>query len=212
MADNEKKESDIDWQVLKLSISMFCVCLLIAGSMIGASHYFSSEMEKQFKQNKQLFQSITTRYLDIDREEQLLLDYYPRFVSLYNDGIIGKEKRLNWIEALRQSGESINVPSLRYSIESQAEYSPSYNVDYNGFKLYSSQMQLVLGLLHEGDLFNLLTELTKNAKGFFTINECMIRSKGNEIIFEKDTVNVDTVCTMQWITINLPDGQNIEIL
>lgn len=212
MADKPKKESDMDWQVLKLSMIMFSICLLIAGSLIGASYYFNSGMENEFKKSKQLFQSISKRYLDIDEEEQLLLDYYPKFVSLYNDGIIGKEKRLNWIEALRHSGESVNVPSLSYSIESQAEYAPSYSVDYGGFKLYASEMQLVLGLLHEGDLFNLLAELANNAKGLFTVNECSIRQSGNEIKFEKDTVNVSTVCTMQWITINLPDGQNIEIL
>ncbi|MEM7026667.1 MAG: hypothetical protein AAF410_00395 [Pseudomonadota bacterium] len=212
MAEKQKKESDIDWKVLKLSLIMLCICVIISGSLVGASYYFSNQMEKEFTKNKQQFQSISRRYLDIDQEEQLLLDYYPRFVKLYNKGIIGKEKRLNWIEALRQSGESVNIPSLRYSIESQSEFSPTYPVDYSGFKLYSSEMQLVLGLLHEGDLFNLLSELSVNAKGLFTVDECIIRRSSDELKFEKDMVNVNTICTMQWITINLPDGQNIEIL
>ncbi len=206
-----KTESNIDWSVLKLSLIMFAIIVVISGSMLTASYYFNANMEKEYKQNKNQFQSISRRYLDIDQEEQLLLDYYPKFVKLYNEGLIGREKRLNWIEALRKSGEKVDIPKLSYSIESQAEFIPGYTIDYSGYKLYTSRMELMLGMLHEGDIFNLLNELNSNAKGMYTVNECSFRKSGSGIEFRKDYINVDTVCTLQWITINLPDS-DLEIL
>ena len=72
-------------------------------------------------------------------------------------------------------------------------------------------MELVLGLLHEGDMFDFLQELDNNAKGIYTVNECTFKRNGRDIRFEKDAVNINAVCTLQWITINLPDG-DVEIL
>ncbi|MEQ8426456.1 MAG: hypothetical protein RLT87_08145 [Gammaproteobacteria bacterium] len=207
-----QKQSDTDWSVLRTPLILLFACVLVSGSMIAGSYYFNTAMEKEYKLQKTQFQTISRRYLDIDQEEKLLLDYYPRFVKLYNDGIIGRERRLDWIEALRQSGEKVDIPKLSYAIESQSEYLPAYSINYNGFKLYSSRMELKLGLLHEGDMFNLLNALNNNAKGLYTVSQCSFKKRENQIRFERDHVNIDTACTLQWITINLPDGKDIEIL
>ena len=212
MATKEKKPSDIDWGVLRGPLILLFISLLVGGAMAGGSYYFSTEMEKQYNAQKSQFQSISRRYLDIDQEEKLLLDYYPRFVKLYNQGVIGRERRLDWIEALRQSGETVDVPKLSYAIESQNEFVPAYTVNYGGYKLYSTRMELQLGLLHEGDMFSLLSQLNNSAKGMYTVSQCSFKRKGNQIRFEKDFVNIDTACTLQWITINLPDGQDLELL
>ena len=207
-----EKKSDIDWSILKLSIIVFCICILLVSGLVASAYYFNVTMEKEYNRNKSMFQSISRRYLDIDQEEQLLLDYYPRFVKLYNDGVLGRERRLNWIEALRQSGESVKIPSMTYSIESQAEFKPAYDVKHDGFRLYTSRMELMLGLFHEGDIFRLLNELNQKAKGLFTVNVCSFNKTGQSILFEKGKVNINSTCTLQWITINLPDGKDIEIL
>ncbi len=212
MAKAEKKPGEIDWSVLRTPLILLFVSLLLGGSLVAGSYYFSTAMEKEYKAQKAQFQSISRRYLDIDQEEKLLLDYYPRFVQLYNKGILGRERRLDWIEALRQSGEIVDIPQLSYAIESQNEFLPAYTINYNGYKLYSTRMELKLGLLHEGDIFNLFRQLNNNAKGMYTVSQCSFKRKNNEIRFEKDQANIDSACTLQWITINLPDGQDIEVL
>jgi hypothetical protein len=168
-------------------------------------------MNKEFERNKSLFQSISRRYLDVDQEEKLLRDYYPQFVKLYKQGVIGREKRLNWIEGLREAGESIKLPSLNYSISSQEKYIPEYSINYSGYTLYRSSMELKLGLLHEGDLFKLIDHLNNDAEGVYTISECTFKRNGNEINFEKNAVNISATCLLHWITINLAGSQGIEI-
>ena len=206
------KKEDMDWSVIKGSMIMLGVCIVICSGLISASHYYNKQLERKYRDNKSIFQSISRRYLDIDQEEKLLLEYYPKFIKLYNRGYIGSEKRLNWLEALRHSGETVNIPSLSYSIESQEEFVPGYNVDYGGYKLYTSRMELVLGLLHEGDLFNLLNELNRVADGNYTVNKCNFRMNGRELMYQKDHANINVSCMLEWITLNLPDGKGIEVL
>ncbi len=206
-----EKQSDIDWNILKGPLIVFCVCLIIASALIGGSYYFNSSLNQEFKNNKSIFQSISQRYLDVDQEEKLLRDYYPKFVELYNHGVIGREKRLNWIEALRQGGENIVLPSLTYSINSQEEHIPDYEINYNGYVLYRSSMELDLGMLHEGDLFKLIDYMNKSADGIYTLSECTFRMNGTKVQFDKDHANISASCLLYWITIGLAGGQEIKI-
>tara|TARA_R110000782_G_scaffold166718_9_gene258642 strand:- start:598 stop:1218 length:621 start_codon:yes stop_codon:yes gene_type:complete len=204
-------KAGIDWDILRGSIILFCICLTVGGGLIGGAYYFNSKLSKELKQNKSIFQSISQRYLDVDQEEKLLHEYVPQFVALYDKGVIGPEKRLNWIEALRQSGEDIKLPGLRYSLDSQEVYTPEYEINYNGFALYSSTMELNLGLLHEGDLFELLKYIDRHAAGSYTISECTFRMNGNEIKMNKEQANISADCLLHWITIDLASGARIEI-
>lgn len=207
----EKKESDIDWTILKGSLITLILCLVIASALVGGSYYFNSKLEKEYKNNKSIFQSISRRYLDVDQEEKVLREYYPIFVKLYNRGIIGREQRLNWIETLRQAGEKVKLPSLTYSIDSQEEYIPGFNINYSGYTLYRSAMELQLGLLHEGDLFKLIDYINRNADGIYTLTECSFRMSSDAIKFEENRANISASCLLYWITINLAGGQEIEI-
>ncbi len=201
----------IDWSILRGSIILFCICLLVGSGLIGGAYYFNSKLSKELKRNKSTFQSISQRYLDVDQEEKLLHDYFPQFVALYNKGVIGSEKRLNWIEALRQSGEEIKLPGLQYSIDSQEVFTPDFPINHSGYTLYRSNMELNLGLLHEGDLFNLLKYIDKTADGAYTISECTFNMIGNEILMEKGRANISANCLLHWITIDLASGARIEI-
>lgn len=205
------KKDEIDWSVLKGSLIIFSICLIISTTFIVGSYYFNNSLNKQFNKNKNIFQSISSRYLDVDQEEKLLHDYYPEFVQLYEAGIIGREKRLDWIESLRQSGEKIGLVSLNYSIASQEEFIPEFMINYTGYKLYRSNMDLDVGLLHEADFFKLLDYLNRNVDGSYTISECEFRLNGDQIKFEKDHANISASCLLQWLTIDLADGRRIEI-
>jgi hypothetical protein len=206
-----ENKNEIDWGILKGPITLFCICLVVASVLIGGSYYFNNELNKEYVQNKNIFRSISQRYLDVDQEEKVLRENYPKFIMLYKKGVIGHEKRLNWIEALRQAGEAIKLPSLTYTISSQEEHIPEYTVNYSGYTLYRSTMELSLGLLHEGDLFKLTDYINRVADGIYTLTECSFNKNGSNIQFEKDRANISASCVLNWITINLANGQEIKI-
>ncbi len=204
------KRDDIDWTILKGSVISFMVCLLISSLIASVSYYFRETMQAEFQKNKKNFQSISRRYLAVDEEERLIRQFYPEFVDLYNTGIIGREHRLNWIEVLRQAGERIMLPSLSYEISSQKEYTPEYSINHGRFQLFSSSMQLNLGLLYEGDLQQLLRDLDKQAEGTYSVSECTFNKRG-QVIKDKDTANISAECQLQWFTIKLANGVKLEL-
>ena len=115
-----EEKNKIDWSVLRGAVILFTVCLVLCSLMIGTSYYFYDDASKKFTQSKNLFKSTSRRYLDVDQEEKLLRDHYPDFVKLYNRGVLGREKRLNWIEALRQAAEKLKIPKLNVDIKIKA--------------------------------------------------------------------------------------------
>ena len=198
------KYSDIDWKILRGAIAILVVSISVAGTLIYLTMYFQDRMHREFTRNDLRFQSISKRYLAVDEE------YYPRFIELYNKGVIGKEQRLNWIEVLRTAGMQIQVPTLSYQIESQDTYMPSYSVTLGRFKLYSSKMTLNMRLLHEGDLLNILNRLNKNAKGIYSLNSCRLSQNG-VIVESADAPNINAECDLQWFTIKLANGKDINV-
>ena len=204
------KYSDIDWKILRGAIAILVVSISVAGTLIYLTMYFQDRMHREFTRNDLRFQSISKRYLAVDEEEKLIKKYYPRFIELYNKGVIGKEQRLNWIEVLRTAGMQIQVPTLSYQIESQDTYMPSYSVTLGRFKLYSSKMTLNMRLLHEGDLLNILNRLNKNAKGIYSLNSCRLSQNGL-IVESADAPNINAECDLQWFTIKLANGKDINV-
>jgi len=203
------KRDEIDWSILKVPLITLVACLLIGGLLAGGSYYFKEEKGKEYSQYKRNFQTISQRYLAIDEEEKKIKEFYPRFIELYDNGLIGEEHRLNWLEVLRESGESIQIPAMSYKIDSQKRYVPEFSINMGSFQLFSSSMELELGLLHEGDLIRLLKNLDNNADGSYTVSGCKFSLASREIHSNPDKPNIAATCTLQWFTIKLANGKEL---
>lgn len=204
------RHKDIDWKELRGSITIFVICTVVSGILLYTSHYFQKQMKQEFASNDARFRSISQRYLDVDEEERLINEYFPRFVDLYNSGVIGKEQRLNWIEILRSTAKEMKLPRLNYQVETQKTYTPGYSVDSGSFSIYSSKMNLQMDLLHEGDLFTIFESLNEKAKGMYSPVACDLRSSG-KITEQARAPNINATCELRWYTIRLAGGKEITI-
>jgi len=205
------KRENIDWSILRGSLILLVVCVIISGGIIFGSYYFFNQMEQEYRRNNAQFQSISQRYLAVDEEEKMIKQYYPQFVALHNKGIIGKEHRLNWVEVLRKSGDKIKVPLLNYVIKSQNTYTPGFTVSLGRYQLRSSNMTLSMQLLHEGDLFDLFDELDRDADGLYNISSCEMSAGFSELKDDPKASNISVKCELQWFTISLADGRELEV-
>ena len=202
---------DIDWSILRGALIIFLTCLTISGGLLYASFYFKNEMNNEFRRNDAMFRSISSKYFAVDEEETQIKNYYPLFVDLYNKGVIGRERRLNWIEVLRNAGDEINIPGLSYEIKSQEVHQPKFAVTLGKFKLYRSVMNLKLQLLHEGDLFRLFSALNEHALGAYNVSTCSISTLGSTITENVNKGNVDVSCELTWHTIKLASGKELKV-
>lgn len=205
------KTENIYLKILGGSIIVFVISILVSGSMVFGANYFQKRMLQEYNRSNAAFQSISNRYLAVDEEERLIKSYLPDFVRLHENGIIGDEQRLNWIEVLRAVGDEINLPSLNYQIESQQPYTPAYPLNMGKFKLFSSKMLLNMRLLHEGDLFHILEKLDAAARGSYSISSCTLNQSSTEISDDPGAGNIDARCELLWFTIKMADGKPIKI-
>jgi len=188
------------------------MCLLVSSAVIGGSWYFKQEMSKNYKRSQAQFQGISRQYLAIDEEERLIEEYNPLFLTLFDRGVLGDEHRLDWIETLRATGESIKLPALRYKINSQTIYTPEYPVNTGNFSVYSSDMILNLDLLHEGDIFRVLRDLDNKALGTYSVSGCKFLRISDEVKEDHTEANMSADCNLQWYTIKNSDGGDVKRL
>ncbi len=205
------KRSDIDWSILRGSLIVFFLCLITSGVLLGGSLYFKDKMHQEYERNNAMFRSVSNKYFAVDEEEKLIEKFYPVFIDLYNGGVIGRERRLNWIEAIRKAGEQIKIPGLSYEIRSQEVYKPGFSVKLGRYKLFRSVMNLNMQLLHEGDLFRLLQELDNNALGAYNVSNCTMSSKGKQMSDDPQSGNLIVRCELTWHTIKLANGKELKV-
>ncbi|MFK8067347.1 MAG: hypothetical protein AB8D52_03800 [Gammaproteobacteria bacterium] len=197
----------IEWSMLQSSILTFLVCLILSGALLAGSFLFRDKMKTEHNQYQSHFRDVSQKYLSVDGDEKIIKEHYPRFIEYYNRGIIGSEKRLNWIETLQSTGEGIKLPAMRYQIESRKPYKPDYELNTGSYELYATRMKLNLGLLHEIDLAKLISELNKDASGLFNIKRCRFSRTNKNIQIDPEKSNISADCELQWYSLNLTDEE-----
>ena len=193
--------AEVDWSVLRWSLIGLAGALIVAGGTAAASHAFWSKHDIALKRTQARFLTARAQYQTLDEEEDLIARYLPRYVALEQGGVIGREQRLDWIDSLREATRAVRVPSLQYTIEAQRGFDPGVALEMGNFELYASTVRLTLGLLHEQDLFDLLSRLRSRVAGLFGVRSCNITRVGDDVTMEHDAVNLHAVCELQFITI-----------
>ncbi len=204
-------EQKIDWTVLRGAVGVFSICLLVSGILLGASDYFRDEMETEYRNHHARFRDVSRKYLAVDEEERIIEQTYPKFVHLYESGILGPEHRLSWIESLRSAGEEIKLPEIGYRVNSQLVYAPEFPLALGAFDVHASEMQLSLGLLHEGDLQSLFSALDRDAEGLYSVSRCEANRINEQTEFDPAQPMISATCRLTWFTVDLKGTRKLSL-
>ena len=197
------KLSEVDWSVLRRPVVVLGCSVALAVAFVASAGYYSNGVTHRHAMQEGRLSSARTRYLALDDEKRLIQEYYPQYEELGQQGRIGKEQRLNWIETLRQAASRLKLPSLRYEIGPQTEPTLDFPVPTGQFALFESEMILDIGLFHEEDLLRLLGELRKRAAGLFSVRGCRLEPSVKEIQTDPSQANFQARCTLSWYVVNL---------
>ncbi len=132
------------------------------------------------------------------KSDQLIEKFEKDFMRLVRQGVVGKEERLSWFEAVQSIVKRRDMPLVKYSISSQTKLDKdNIKRDFPGIDVFKSTMTLNLKMGHEGDLFALLNDLEK-AKGLFTIDQCNIEKIRHTSSLTIN--NMKAFCKLGWYT------------
>ncbi len=193
----------IDWFYLKRPLIIFAASVFISVVIALAGFQFEKAKLDEYQQAMATLRTTHKLYSNIINDIDLLDQFRNLYSGYKASGLVGKERRLSWIESLESTNEVLRLPILTYNLHPQEEFErPGFKVS-RGVEVNSSPMELTMGLLHEEDLFALLEGLRLSIKNLFTVDQCVLtRISTVERSLDTKRANLQSKCTIRWVTID----------
>jgi hypothetical protein len=180
------------------------VLTLIAAITISLTGVLLSEIKRHeadelLEKSQRARDAAYSRYAQVDNEKRDIRNFQQRFVMLRQRGLVGDERRLEWLDAIRQAQDQLKLPPLSYEIEPQQAVQLEAPLDLGEFQLRGSRMRLHMELLHELDLFNFFQSLREHS--YFAVQDCSIKRLG-VVAGTPGASSLGADCTLNWITLS----------
>ena len=153
-------------------------CLVLA--LAGAACYFAAKGYLQ--ETKTLGTAASAQRAEVQKrlasaseEEREIKANLQQYQALAARGMVGEQKRLDWVDTVTAIKNERRLFNINYSIEPQEE------LDYPGFspgggvKFMVSSVTMKLPLLHEEDLLNFIDDLAKRGRSYLAVRSCDVQ-------------------------------------
>ena len=192
---------EIEWRALRGSAVLLVLVLALGGMAAGGASRFHDQAAREFAAQKARLGSVRSGYGAIDEQRRLIEVWLPAFRALQAEGVVGDERRLAWIEALREAAARLGLSSLRYRIEPRTPYETGLDIAFGALRPFSTVVRLEVGLLHEGDLERLFGEIATHGAGLYQVERCDVRRAAPAFVMRRGAVNLAAECDLRWITL-----------
>ena len=196
-----------DWRALRGSMILAAFAVTIGVVVTGAALRFHAEASRDYDRERDRIEAVRSRYRTIDEQKRQIETWLPAYRSLESAGVIGEERRLEWIETLRAAATRAGLPSLRYRMEPRTAYEAGPRLETGDHGAFSTVVRIEAGLLHEGDLERLIRELANAEPGLFRIERCSVRCSGPDFVMRAGAINLGAECDLRWITYARTEGR-----
>ena len=195
--------SKIDWHYLKKPLIFFCFAISICVVLILVGTEYEEAKYEDYLQALTSLRTTHSLYRNIVNDIDLLEQYRSRFNGYKSSGLVGKERRLSWVESLESTNNVLRLPTLNYNLGPQEVFARPKFKELRGVSVRSSPMDLNIGLLHEEDLFAFLEGLRLSIKNLFTVDRCtMNRPSVLAESLNTKSLNLQAKCTIRWVSID----------
>ena len=185
----------------KLQASLFAALLMMA---IGAATVYgcfsATQAAKTAQASAQAQRNEIGRKLKrLVSEEQEIKQDATLFKKLQARGMVGEERRLEWVEQLKAIRDQRKLLELQYEISPRR---PLDTAPETGLAYYTSAMKLQLKLLHEEDLLRLIDDLHRQASALTQVNNCKVWRLPKERAERGPHAQLQADCRIDWITLH----------
>jgi hypothetical protein len=194
-----------DWRKLQTTILALAAVIITMIALVVFAHNFSIQQEQAMQNQQNLLNSARQRYQSSGIEKTTITEYLPQYQALINKGLVGEERRLEWVDELRTQHKNNKLFSIKYSIGLQEAYKPSFAPNFGRFVLNRSVMTLDLDMLHEEDILQLTEALSRKNKEVFMLRDCEItRLNAGGNLSNQLIANLHAKCELDWLTLREP--------
>lgn len=180
--------------------------LLALVSAVGAASVFFVNQQKQqataaVAQARSLRAQAEMRLNQVSNEEQEIKAKTALFRKMQERGMIGEERRLEWVELIREQRDRHRLFEIDYEISPQQKLG---DAAVGGYQFRSSLLTLRAPLLHEEDLLRLLDGLQQNAQALVVPRHCALNRQKTGSDRSSLAAQLHAECALQWITLREP--------
>jgi hypothetical protein len=200
------KLSTADIKRLRWPLLLLVVVGAAGGGGIYASQQFAQAQRVADKTALSQADEARNRVRSVTSEKEELLAVYPVYRSLAERGIIGPDRRLDWVETVETLGRKHGLFAVKYNMEAQKALDvPAAAAARAGFDVNVSPMKLELAALHEGQLLDFLQDLQRQSQGITLIEGCSLEraGAGRELRYAPQ---IKANCAVAWVTLREKKG------
>lgn len=187
-----------DFRKLLLPLAATLTLLVMAGALAWWSHAEKDGAAQERNRAAEGKTRIETRLRQFHSEESDLKARSQLLQHLQDAGILGEERRLDWMEQLRNTQRDLRLPGLNYEFAVQA---PLNRAAASGYTWFNSPLRLQLRLLHEGDLLNALDHLQRQAHAMVIVRSCRLAPPPVKDERRESVAALQADCTLDWLTV-----------
>lgn len=196
-----------DFKHLRWSVCLAVLMVLAGAGAVLFSRQMLVAQQRTHQQTLAAKADIHDRLTRTAEEERDARAHAARFAALVEQGIIGAERRLEWVDKMRHAKAARKLYDLQFEIAPQQAIDPELLPASGGdYEFRSSSMRLQMQLLHEGDLLGFVGDLRDGTHAFLRPRNCVIERLAQPV--GETPGNLAVVgpqlradCIIDWITI-----------
>jgi hypothetical protein len=194
-----------DFKHLQVPLIVAVVLVAVGAATVAAMYKWTERVRLQNVSAQTARNDAGGRLARATEEEREISLNILQYRRLADRGIIGEERRLDWIERLATIKTSRRLFDIRYEIAPQR---PLDSTATSGPAVMMSKMDITLPLLHEADLFNLLDDLRATPRGYFQVKKCSI-SRSAAVDRKLLAPTLSAGCELDFFTIREPEAAKV---
>jgi hypothetical protein len=188
----------VDFPVIRNATLLFVFSLLLGTALVTGTQYLQDDRQNALNQAQAMENSSHDSYRLAEIEKSEVHDFQPKYQQLVQDGFIGTERRLDWIDSIAAVQKRAGLEPVTYDIAEQAVFLVDPQIDTGTMELHGSQMHFTMNLLHEMDLLRFLNGIQGDQ--ITGMHKCVIKRWSNAAPAEL-APHLQAECSLYWITL-----------
>ena len=194
-----------DFAPLKIPLVALAISIAAGIALIRFSSAMRAQAEAQNRRESIALQEARSRYHRSGEEREMILRYIPAYRQLEEQGLVGTEQRINWLEGLRNANSQAGLFGVTYQLQAQKHFSLLGEGNPIAQHVRHSQMKLSFGLVHEGDLMRFFRALAAQKVGVFVLTGCALARAVRADAPAPRQANLNAQCELSWLTVQPPE-------
>lgn len=192
-------DNPINLKNLRWSLLLLLVASLASAAAVFFVRQFATQAQQGLRQAQAQQSETRARLARANDDEREIRAKIVRYQEILDLGRTQPERRLEWVETLR------NIKTARRLLDIDYEIAPQRPLDEKvvasgGYSFLVSPMRLEMSLLHENDLFGLLADLQAQVQALVSVRQCRIE-RLPAAPARQNTANLKAQCEIDWITL-----------